>query len=339
MSQAGPGNPRLFPQPPISPTSRCPPIGSQAPSNPPSPPIPRAACPEPSSPSQTSHPASCPCSVPSSSAVLASLSSRPAAMSAPVSKSRTCSHSHQGLSLLLQGSQPMGASLPPRKNPFMAQGLIPGVVLRLDVTVHGQRESHVTAVEDVTEDGIAVLTPMKQLRARPFATGTLVHASYINGRRQWKFVTEFSGTSPDGAVSHLRLPAVVESSERRSAYRLETAVRPLAIYRLVINSHETARAEGADSIQATIVDLSEGGLCFTSRQSFVRGERLGLQAELPNAGQIHARLRVTAVDEPERGNVNRRMHCQFTDISLTDRDRIARYLMRRQLEMRRRGQL
>jgi hypothetical protein len=34
-----------------------------------------------------------------------------------------------------------------------------------------------------------------------------------------------------------------------------------------------------------------------------------------------------------------RVHCEFTDISRAGRDVIARYMMRRQLEMRRRGQL
>lgn len=232
----------------------------------------------------------------------------------------------------------MGDSLQPRKNPFMAQGLIPGVRLRLDVTVGDQQESHVTAVEDVSSSDIAILTPMKQLRSRAFAAGTLVHASYIHDRKRFRFVSEFTGISSDGAVSHLRLPATIEVIERRSSFRLQTAIRPLAIYRLVIDGQNLPE-DPSNQIEATVADISEGGLCLTTRQPVRTGERLGFHAALPEAGEIRARLRVTDVDEPAKGNLTRRVHCQFTDISLADCDRIARYLMRRQLELRRRGQL
>lgn len=220
----------------------------------------------------------------------------------------------------------------------MAQGLVSGTRLRMEVSVNGGVESHVTSVEDVSEAGITILTPMKNLRSRPFAKGTVVHAAYIHDRKRWRFLTQFTGTSPGGEVSHLCAPATIESSERRSSFRLQSAVKPTAIYRLVIDS-ENSEDEEPQALEGTIVDLSEGGLCFTSRQLAIAGERLGIQANLPESGQIHARVRVTGVDEPVSGNRNRRIHCQFIDISQADRDRIARYLMRRQLEMRRRGLL
>jgi c-di-GMP-binding flagellar brake protein YcgR len=69
------------------------------------------------------------------------------------------------------------------------------------------------------------------------------------------------------------------------------------------------------------------------------GERLGVQASLGNDVEFTARMQITSVDDPPTGNRNRRVHCRFTDISRADREKVARYLMRRQLEMRRRGQL
>jgi hypothetical protein len=75
------------------------------------------------------------------------------------------------------------------------------------------------------------------------------------------------------------------------------------------------------------------------RKRIESGERLGMTLPLPSIGDITARERVTGTDEPSTGFRNLSIHCVFTDITLADRDRIARYLMRRQLEMRRRGQL
>ncbi len=229
----------------------------------------------------------------------------------------------------------MGGLPLPRKNPFMAQGLLPGVTLRLDISSGGEGESHVTRVEDVDQSHIAILVPMRGLRPRPFATGTLVHAHYIHQQKRWMFVTEVEGHSDDGLYEFLRLPGAVESTERRRNFRLPAAIRPESLYRLVIEGDDPE----PQPLEGTIVDLSEGGCCVSTRSSALPGERLGLHAVLPESGEIRARMRVTFIREPSPGNRNRRLHCEFSDISRADRDIIARYMMRRQLEMRRRGQL
>jgi c-di-GMP-binding flagellar brake protein YcgR len=231
----------------------------------------------------------------------------------------------------------MGASSLPRKNPFMAQGLVAGLTLRLDLSRSNVEESHVTRVEDVTEGGISVLVPMRHLRPRPLPTGALIHAVYIHQQKRYRFVTEVVGHSADGHHDILRLPGAIDSSERRRWYRLHAAIKPQSLYRLVIDGDQVDQSE--NMLEGMVVDLSEGGLCLNTRSFVMTGERLGLIADLPEAGEVRARMRVTSVDEPAAGNRNRRVHCEFIEISRAHRDVIARYLMRRQLEMRRRGQL
>lgn len=229
----------------------------------------------------------------------------------------------------------MGGLPSPRKNRFMAQGLLPGITLRLDVSAGNNGETHVTRVEDVSDSHIAILVPMRGLRPRPFGAGTLVHAQYFHQQKRWMFVTEVEGHSEDGMYEYLRLPGSIENSERRHNFRLPAAIKPESVYRLVVD----ADTEEPELIEGTIVDLSEGGCCLSTRSLGLPGERLGLHAILPEAGEIRARMRVNFVRDPMPGNRNRRLHCEFTDISRADRDIIARYMMRRQLEMRRRGQL
>jgi c-di-GMP-binding flagellar brake protein YcgR len=229
----------------------------------------------------------------------------------------------------------MGGLPLPRKNPFMGQGLLPGVTLRLDVSSGGEGEAHVTRVEDVDSEHISILVPMRGLRPRPFSAGTLVHAHYVHQQKRWRFITEVDGHSQDGLYEYLRLPGTIESTERRRNFRLPTAIRPNSVYRVLVD----VEADEEEPLEGTIVDLSEGGCCLSTRGYAQPGERLGLHALLPEAGEIHARMRVNEVREPSPGNRNRRLHCEYTDISRADRDTIARYLMRRQLEMRRRGQL
>jgi c-di-GMP-binding flagellar brake protein YcgR len=232
----------------------------------------------------------------------------------------------------------MGALSQPRKNPFVAHGLVPGVTLRLEVSVRDHVESYVTRVEAVDAERISVLVPMARLQLRPLSAGTVVHATYDYRKKRWSFISEVIGHSVDSTLEYLQSPITIESRERRTSFRLETALRPRSLYRLVVDM-ETVSGDDAAEIEATVVDLSEGGICLSSRSAFRSGERLGIQLELPRLGRIHARMRVISIDEPRASQLNRRVHCIFTEIGLSDRDRVARYLMHRQLEMRRRGQL
>lgn len=232
----------------------------------------------------------------------------------------------------------MGASSQPRKNPFMTQGLLPGLSLRLALSRRDDAETLVTRVEDVTSAAIEVLVPMRRLRATPLDAGTRVHASYVYQRKRWRFATEVSGVSPDGSIQYLRLPAEITSSERREAFRLETSIKPASLYRLVIDTDDLPD-DPAPDIAGTVVDLSQGGLCLSSPARLIAGERLGIQAGLGEDVEFIARMQVTSVDDPPLGHRNRRVHCRFTDISKADREKVAKFLMRRQLEMRRRGQL
>ena len=232
----------------------------------------------------------------------------------------------------------MGASSQPRKNPFMAQGLLPGLTLRLSLSKRDDADTLVTRLEDISEGGMEVLVPMRRLRAAPLDRGTRLHASYVYQRKRWRFTTRVTGVSTDGAVQYLELPAEIDSSERRDAFRLETSIMPISLYRLVIDPDDLPD-DPAPDVAGTVVDLSQGGLCISSPARLITGERLGIHASLGDDVEFIARLQVTGVDDPVIGHRNRRVHCRFTDISKLDREKVAKFLMRRQLEMRRRGQL
>lgn len=230
----------------------------------------------------------------------------------------------------------MGAPAPRPKNPFMAQGLLPGTALRIEVSTREGAETYATRIEDVDAEQIAILVPMRGLRPRPLPVGTLVRSIYIYRQKRWRFLTEVIGHSPDGTWEYLRLPADIDCNERRRNYRLQVAIKPARVYRILVNPDQP---ESADDIDGTIVDLSEGGCCIASKAFAMAGERIGIEAHLPEAGDIAVRARIVAIREPERGYRMRRLHCEFIDPPRAMRDLIARYLMRRQLEMRRRGQL
>ncbi len=233
----------------------------------------------------------------------------------------------------------MGASSLPRKNPFEGQGLVPGLTLHLEFTLGERQETMVTQVEHVDEQELAVLVPMHRMRRQPLPVGQAISASYFKQRLEFTFVSTVRGHSSDGQHDLLDAPRLITSTERRGAFRLPTALRPSSLFRLVIDKENPSDDPTSADIEATLVDLSEGGVCLSTRIGAAMGERLGIQVELPLIGVMTARMKVVAIEEPLDSRRNRRVHCAFTDLGRPDRERIAKYLMRRQLEMRRRGQL
>lgn len=234
----------------------------------------------------------------------------------------------------------MGASQPPRNNPFKAQGLEAGLTIRVEAMVGRQVQTYATVLDEVEDETLRVLVPMHRLQPHPFPSGPILHCEYFFRDRRWRFATEAQPWSPGTDVQYLAHPAGIEDADRRDYFRLHTALKPISVYRVLLDTENLASAAPpALELTCTVVDLSEGGLCLSSRTPAAVGEWLGIHAELPQAGELKARMRVVSVSEPSYGNRNYRIHCVFADITLAERDKIARFLMRRQLEMRRLGQL
>ncbi|MDZ7729050.1 MAG: flagellar brake protein [Dehalococcoidia bacterium] len=215
-------------------------------------------------------------------------------------------------------------------------GIVPGLNIQLELTVGNRTELYPSRIEEIADETIGVLVPMQRLKRRPLPGGSIVRVTFVHGERRRRFVSEVTGHSSDGMIDYLAMPADVEDNDRRGSYRLDTALAPESLFRLFVVEEDDDRDV---SIKASVVNMSEGGLCFTTRADVRAGERLAIQLELPTSGTLNARLRVIDVEDPNRNRWSRRVHCKFTNLSHRERDLIARFLMKRQLELRRRGQL
>lgn len=208
----------------------------------------------------------------------------------------------------------------------------------MHVDLEDSVETYATLVEEIEDDRLTVLSPIQRMRVRTVPRGVTVHALYTYEKRFYGFVTESLGASPDEELQYLLPPELIESTDRRDAFRLEESLRPKSVYRLIV---DPARSEepGGLVLKCTIRDISEGGVCLSSRHPAVEGEWLGVHIELPAVGDLKLRLRVVSIEEPAKDQLNYRLHCVFVDLARFERDRIARYLMKRQLDLRHRGRL
>ncbi len=232
----------------------------------------------------------------------------------------------------------MGGSSLPLKNQCMAMGFVPGLALRLEADLGDGVETLATRVEEVDDIMTTVLVPMRRLEDRPIERGLEVSGTYLFQDRLQGFRSESLGASPDGYYQYLRTPDTIQSADRRHSFRLRGHLRPESVYRLVVNA-ERVEDEGGVVLECSLLDFSAGGVCLSSKHSAVPGEWLGLHVVLPHDGDFKARMRVVEVEPPPKGRRNYRLHCVFHALGQGEQDRIARYLLHRQLEMRQRGQL
>jgi c-di-GMP-binding flagellar brake protein YcgR len=213
-----------------------------------------------------------------------------------------------------------------------------GTSLRLDAEMGERMQTFATRVEDVDDQVLTVLAPMQRLQHRPLGAGVAVRAQYSYARRRYGFVTESIGSSPDGTLQYLLPPEEISYIDRRGAFRLQSQLVPDSVYRLVVDP-ERVEEPGGMILKCTVQDISEGGVCLSSRFTASSGEWLGLHVNLPEVGELKVRMRVVGIDAPAKDQRNYRLHCVFVEPSRADRDRVARYLIKRQLAMRQRGQL
>ena len=232
----------------------------------------------------------------------------------------------------------MGVSAQARKDQCIARGIVPGATVQLEAVVNGTTKRQTTRIEDVTDEAVAVLVAIEQLRARPLASGVKVVGAYVHREQPWTFTSEVIGHSEDGMCDLLALPDDAASGERRRFFRLPM-VLPIQHIRRILPPTEHLDEQMGPEFDATILDLSEGGLQLSTRTPVHTGDSLEMKTALPGSGIISGRLKVVRAQAPTPHRRNYRAACRMIKIGWESRDTIAKYLMSRQLEMRRRGQL
>lgn len=215
-------------------------------------------------------------------------------------------------------------------------GLAPGTRLEMTVSTSRGVEKHVSQVEAVDGPRIEVQVPIHHRQLRPLQLGAKVTASYTIHTRTEQFAAEVVGHSGDGALVYLENCGRLGPGERRTAFRLEVAIVPQSVRRLVPGDEGPEWVP--DRARYAIADLSEGGARLQTKGDLASGDTVELLLDLADQGQLAAKLNVIASDERE-GYSLRQLHCRFVELSNTDRNRVARFLLRRQIQLRRDGRL
>lgn len=203
-----------------------------------------------------------------------------------------------------------------------------GMTVELTV-MEGEYEGlYRTKIEEVGEKLLSVGVPFENGELVPVREGTKVKVSFFDEAAVYSFkgkiMQRFAVPIP---ILVLLMPDSVEKVQRRSFVRVPASFP--VFFRMVTR-------EGLSDIQeASLLDLSGGGIRFSTKEKIENKSLLFVRIPLPN-GEIQTPgrvCRVVPIEDTRRFSVS----VEFHEISERERDRIIRCVFDIQRAMRKKG--
>ncbi|WP_407307346.1 flagellar brake protein [Desulfosporosinus sp. SB140] len=206
--------------------------------------------------------------------------------------------------------------------------LLPGLTVELAVYEGEYEGKYRTRIEEVGERLLMVGAPYDKGEIVPLREGVVVRLTF------WDEVAAYSF---EGRIMQriaipvpmfvLELPNSVAKVQRRSFVRVP------AFFPVVFR---TVTKEGlSDLKKATMLDLSGGGMRFTTEDYVENRSLLYAQLSLPN-GELQTPVRVCRAEKIEDSK-RYTISVEFHDLPERDRDRIVKCVFDIQREMRKKG--
>ena len=216
-----------------------------------------------------------------------------------------------------------------------AKGMLyAGVRLYVSITSDEVSDTMQVTVEAANDKEFAFTVPMKDGNFLPLAKDTPIGAFFYGGSGKYLFKTVVKGRIllEDKPVIVCDLPQSLIRTERREYYRVDT-ILPVRLH--IDKANDNAAAE--KSVYETYyVDISGGGMQIDPITSvkipLKRNDKVEL--DLCEAFGVKSRVQGVIVRAPIKDKTG--WGIQFTKISYYDRDKIIRYVFKKQLEMKNR---
>ncbi|MGE5573684.1 MAG: flagellar brake protein [Bacteroidota bacterium] len=211
---------------------------------------------------------------------------------------------------------------------------------KITLVVLGGRNagSYPSRVEDIGFDAVVVAAPTRKGVVLRLSEGDEVRVETVQEDAVYKFKTivEMVIVHPFPMLQLAKPDEIVRDQRRRFA-RVNVSLP--ARYRCL----DHRARERVVPHKATATNVSGGGaliVTWQSRPDLKVGSEVDVELELPD-GKVHAKgvvVRVSTGETDEAGRVQQ-IAVEFKDIDERQRDTLARYVLQRQLELRRRGLL
>lgn len=205
-----------------------------------------------------------------------------------------------------------------------------GMVLHVMPLGGAPTSAFASAIREITDEGIVADAPSSGDGPLP---GTAVTLFVQNGGRIYRLESRVRAVdaAAEGAIA-LEQPVAADETERRHFYRLLTTITPRYAARVNAGGDELERTD------ARVLDLSGGGMQLHTRHWVPVGSRMRLIFALDDDPQeVDACVLAISVMRPGPRRSFYRVHCRFVDMPRAERERVVRFVFRKQIDFRQRG--
>lgn len=129
----------------------------------------------------------------------------------------------------------------------------------------------------------------------------------------------------------VKTPSNLEKTQQRSFVRFDVPLPVIVEYRLNNDEDEIT------SLKLTTKDLSGGGLQVISDEKIKVGKKVHLTLDIPEHGAFQIDGQVVRLNQPQEDRQLFWISIKFLSIPNNIRDKIIRFIVRRQLEQRQKG--
>lgn len=212
------------------------------------------------------------------------------------------------------------------------KGLLQGCET-LYIATDSVSEAMVTVMVVVGSNEFAITIPIKDGFFHPLAVGTPVNAYFYSGSGRYYFETKVVNRVhfEELPVLVLDFPEFMYRTERRQYYRVDTLFPVKVIITSLVGDGDLKRVD-IQEYDTRCVDLSGGGLQLDRKLSRGIPLRLNLQVDIDFCEALPGLSRATGVvvRKPIKGRSG--WGIKFTKIFDSDRDKIIRYVFKRQFD-------
>ncbi|ADG82372.1 flagellar brake protein [Thermincola potens] len=190
-------------------------------------------------------------------------------------------------------------------------------------------------VEGITEKNLVVAAPMVNRQIVPLKIGTQVTVSYLDNAALYTFDTVVLATDlkPVPTLT-LDKPYNIKRVQRRNFVRIDAKI-PMTFCLLKENLEKNS-----DFYYATTIDISGGGIMFSTENPLHLGDLLEIHMAFPDGVNVLAIGKVVRVIKNGQGDQQMySVGIEFNIIEESERDKIIRYIFNQQRELRRKGLL
>lgn len=194
---------------------------------------------------------------------------------------------------------------------------------------HGKNiEQFSSRVEEITKNYMVFAMPMSKGYPIILQSGEPFFGKIMVNSTAYRFKSNFLDKKMHPLpIWKVAMPYDIEKIQMREFVRID-AILPVSVQSMPIE-------EESQPIHMFTKDISGGGTQIVSKQSIPIGSKLQLNIDIPDFGIVNVIGEVVREDRPQADNSLFWVGIRFLDIQEKDRNKIIKYIFKKELEKRR----